>query len=249
MPVGAVVQPRVQRRPLAEHRFEPADGRGDEPERRSEQRALEPPGRGLRRRDPRLVGEARGPGAEGDEPVRLGDDVLDPERASLGRDRGRRLVQPDELRMGVRQARACLAALVDERVHVGEALRPRRLRPAAPCLRDEVELAVVELAQRVEVLGRVHDDLLPLERGVEVGEDADAPGLAEPQRLGRRPLLPAGAERAARALVLDRPEGARPGRAPAGDGDEPARQRIAPQLAQALTIPRARPARTSAGRS
>jgi hypothetical protein len=52
------------------------------------------------------------------------------------------------------------------------------------------------------MLGRVDDDLLPLERGVEVRHDADSPGVADPKRLRRRSIFPAGAKRAALELVL-----------------------------------------------
>jgi hypothetical protein len=40
----------------------------------------------------------------------------------------------------------------------------------------------------------VDDDLLAVERRVEVRDDADAPRLAEGQRLGRCPVLAAGVE-------------------------------------------------------
>jgi hypothetical protein len=54
------------------------------------------------------------------------------------------------------------------------------------------------------VLRGVDDDLLAVERGVEVRDDADAPGVAEPKCLRGRAVLAAGAEGAALELLLGR---------------------------------------------
>jgi hypothetical protein len=75
------------------------------------------------------------------------------------------------------------------------------------------------------------DDLLALERGVEVRHDAHAPRLADPQRLGRRAILATRAERALLELLFRRRvelglRGARPLRARRRDRDTPAGQRI-----------------------
>jgi hypothetical protein len=73
----------------------------------------------------------------------------------------------------------------------------------------------------------VHDDLVPLEGGVEVRDDADAPRIADRQRLRRRAVLAAGVEGAglelfgSRRLQL-RPAGAGSLRAAGRDDDEPA---------------------------
>ncbi len=67
----------------------------------------------------------------------------------LARHRGRRLAEPDELRVRVRQARARRRALVDERVDVGEALRARRVAPRLPCLRDRRDLVVASARRSV----------------------------------------------------------------------------------------------------
>ena len=96
-------------------------------------------------------------------------------------------------------------------------------------MRDEAELAVVELCDRAPVIGRVGDDLLALECGIEVREDANLPVATgrKPERLGWRLVLAAGAERAARELVgvrrrLEVRERPRPERAPGRDDDRSA---------------------------
>jgi hypothetical protein len=50
----------------------------------------------------------------------------------------------------------------------------------------------------------MHDDLLPRERRIEVRHDANPPRIADEQRLGRRAVLAAPAERALRELLLRR---------------------------------------------
>ena len=128
-------------------------------------------------------------------------------------------VEPDELRVRVRQARARGAALVDRaRASTPEpsaCARPARSRQASA---TSCELGVVELGKRAHVPRRVDDNLLPLERRVQVRHDAHRqPASALPTRdvSGRRPVLAARAERALRELGLVRPArvlrlGARP---------------------------------------
>ena len=76
--------------------------------------------------------------------------------------------------MRMRKACACLAALVDQRVQI-----PRRLgqAPSLPGFADEVELVVRQVGDRTQMLRGVDDDLLPLERGIEVRDDANAPTI------------------------------------------------------------------------
>src|SRR5215210_9566638 len=133
--------------------------------------------------------------------------------------------------MAVREARTGQPPLVDEREHrvVADPLRP--------CLVDERYLLVLQLRERPDVLGRVDDDLLPVERGVEVRDDADAPRRADLQRLGRRAVLAATAEGTLRELLLghrlDRRQ-PRPRTVTTAGRDEhpPARQRVLPKLCQ-----------------
>ena len=111
---------------------------------------------------------------EQDEAVPLRDDAralarsrsssgADPARlAALGRDGGRLLRQPDELRVGVRRGSRRPRALVDERVQVAEP-RSRAPRAAARPRRRASSSLVVELGERADVARRVDDDLLPLE--------------------------------------------------------------------------------------
>jgi hypothetical protein len=103
--------------------------------------------------------------------------------------------------------------------------------PPAPCLCDVAQLAGGQLGDRSRVPRRMDDDLLALERGVEVRHDPNAPRVADPQRLGRRAVLPTRAEGALLELRFRRRvelglRGARPLRARGRDRDAPAGQRI-----------------------
>lgn len=131
-------------------------------------------------------------------------------------------------------ARSGLPALVDERVEIPGRLR---LAPPSPRLRDERQLLLAELCDGAEVLRRVDDDLLPLEGRVEIGEGAQSPGIAEPQRLGRRPVL---AARAERALILGDVASAWPFSTAGRDGDAPAGERILAELPAQVLSPRSR---------
>ena len=89
----------------------------------------------------------------------------------------------------------------------------------------------------------MHDDLLPLESGIEVRNDTHLPRLADPQRLWRCPVLAAGAERALLELLRGRrlelrARGARALRACRRNRDAPSRQRVdARQVAEHRTHP------------
>src|SRR5207237_1473178 len=140
------------------------------------------------------------------------------------------------------KARAGLAALVDDRVHVavGDVVPPLPPRGG-----DQVDLALLEVGERAHVARTVDDDLLPLEGSVEVRNHADCPValLGEAERLRRRALLVAGAEGALVELLLgrrrDRPAwGSRPPAAGGRDRHQPPRERVAPELAAQL--PRSR---------
>jgi hypothetical protein len=65
------------------------------------------------------------------------------------------------------------------------------------------QLLRVEVGNRAEVLGRVHDDLVPGKGGVEVRHDADLPVAPRRQaeHLGRGAVLTTAAERARLELV------------------------------------------------
>src|SRR5438105_11027036 len=109
--------------------------------------------------------------------------------------------QPRELRMRVRQARARLSPFIDQGVQVAGRFCAAALLPR---LCDQSDLIVVELRDRSEVAGRVHDDLLAVERRIEVGDDTDAPcpGGGKDERLRRRHVLVTRAERTGGALFL-----------------------------------------------
>jgi hypothetical protein len=95
-------------------------------------------------------------------------------------------------------------------------------RPALPCLGDEIEGRIVEVAEGPPVLETVNDDLLALEGRVEVRDDAYAPArrpVAQAECLRRRAVLTAGIERAALELVLDLPRRPRPSRSGRRVGD------------------------------
>jgi hypothetical protein len=98
-------------------------------------------------------------------------------------------------------------------------------------------VGVVEIAERADVLARVDDDLLPVERRVEVRDDADLPRLSEPERLRGRPILPTAAERTALELFLRcwlelREPGAGAVPASGREDDPPAAERIDAEVGQ-----------------
>jgi hypothetical protein len=173
----------------------------------------------------------------GDGASALTDDELRAEqlRDALRRlpfDLWRRLVEPHELRVRVREAGAGGAPLVDERVEVAEPVLLARQPAERPRLGDQPDLVVVEVGERANVVGRVDDDLLARERRIEVRDDADAPAGAvapgltpECQCLGRRSVLAPFAERARVELLGRRfsdplAAGARPASAIRRDDDE-----------------------------
>jgi hypothetical protein len=106
----------------------------------------------------------------------------------------------------------------------------------------------------------VNHDLLALEGGEEVGDDSNLPPgrvrltllLSECERLGRRPLLAAGAEGAGVELLLARwleggTLGSRPLGPLGGEDDEPARERVAAKLAVQRSFPRMSGRKSSIG--
>jgi hypothetical protein len=109
-------------------------------------------------------------------------------------------------------------------LRVADARLPRR--------RDQRKVLRRQVGERLDVLGSVDDDLLPLEGGVEVRDYANPPpgrvGLAlavsEGKDLGRRLALVPFAERAA-GIRARRAGSLRP---PRRDDDEASRERIAP---------------------
>jgi len=136
----------------------------------------------------------------------------------LGFDCGWRLFQPRELRVTVSEAGAGLAPLVQQRVDVGEACCTGGPRPLAPGQRDPGDLVVAQVGEGANVTRRRDDDLVVLEDGVEIGDDADRPAgrvrlaAAGPKGEGLRwrPLLAAVAERTGKELVFRREVEVRP---------------------------------------
>jgi hypothetical protein len=91
------------------------------------------------------------------------------------------------------------------------------------------------LGQRARVPRHGDHHLLPLEGRVEVRHDAHPPRVADGERLGRRPVLAARAERARlellRRLGLEMGHAdARPARTPGRDDCQAARQRVAAEV-------------------
>ena len=81
--------------------------------------------------------------------------------------------------MGVRLRRAGLPVLVEQR----EAIAARVAGAPLPGLRDEVHRRVAQVAERLDVLGAVDHDFVPLQRRVEVRHDTYVPAgwpVAEP---------------------------------------------------------------------
>src|SRR5205823_7696267 len=103
----------------------------------------------------------------------------------------------------------------------------------------EGEEVVVQLRERPHVVLPVHDHLLPVQRRVEVRDDAYAPGalIGEYERVGRGHLLVAAAERTRLELLgRRRLEGLACGSGPPGtsgrDRDAPAGQIVNSKLCQ-----------------
>jgi hypothetical protein len=177
------------------------------------------------RRDQELIGQPAAVSGQQDESVSLEDEALsrvplrlqvtadgaDP-AVFLGLDRRRCFLEPSELSVAVRKARAGLASLVQERMDVRKARVARGSRPLAPGNRDPVDLVVVQLGEGANVPGCRDDDLVMLEDGIEVGDDSNRPArrvrgaTARTDREGFRrcPLLPPFAERAGDQLFLGR---------------------------------------------
>ena len=195
---SAAARPRgASARPSCSHAFhgtgpssgaQRADRVGEQAERGSEERALEAAGLVLdAARCSSSYGDAAGRRREERDAVPLRDHALGgrplvgeqrTEPARLPRlrcERRRRLAEPDELRVGVRQARARDPAFVDERVQVARSPRPRAARARPPRLGDEREPSSASSANERTWRRRMDDDLLPLERGVEVRDDAHLP--------------------------------------------------------------------------
>ena len=84
--------------------------------------------------------------------------------------------RPDELRVTVRQTRACKPPFVDEGEDVAAYFADARL----PRLRHGAYLFVAKLREGPHVLRRVDDDLLPVEGRVEVGDDPHLPRVTDP---------------------------------------------------------------------
>jgi hypothetical protein len=89
--------------------------------------------------------------------------------------------------MRVRQARSRFPTFVEKRKDVSGLSAGSSL----PRLCDEVELRVFQVADRAHVAPALNDDLLSLERGIEVRDDAYAPVplVREHERLRRRHVL------------------------------------------------------------
>src|SRR6266550_3622140 len=104
--------------------------------------------------------------------------------------------------MRMREACTCLAALVQQGEHVTGLVR----RTPAPRLGDELELLVLGFGDRADVPPALHDDFLPVERRVEVGDYTHLPVafFREDERLRWRHVLVTGTERARRQLVSAR---------------------------------------------
>src|SRR5215210_754840 len=110
-------------------------------------------------------------------------------------------LRPDELRMAVGETGAGEPALVDQREHRAALA----VDAAVPGVRDEYDLGVVEFRERTHVLGRMDDNLLPLEGRVQVRDDANAPRVvSESQHFRRCPVLAPAAEGAALELLVRR---------------------------------------------
>jgi hypothetical protein len=210
----------------------------------------------LERRDQELIGEPPAVRGQHDEAAALDDEPLARSKlrvevtadralaALFGSNGRRRLLEPGELSVAVRKARAGLAPLVQENMQVGKARFTRGSRSFAPSDRDPGDLALAQFRERADV-SRCRDDyLVMLEDRVEVRNDADRPARCvrlaatrtDREGLRRRSVLPALAERARGELLLGRqveicPRArARPPRPARRDDDPLAGDRVLPEL-------------------
>lgn len=151
--------------------------------------------------------------------------------------------------MTVRQARPGLTPFVEEYLDVGKALGPGGRDPLLPGNADRRDLVLCDFGKRAYVPRRVDDDLLPVERRVEIRDDADLPargvGLSvrrrDRERLGRGAVLAALAERArlelSRCYLLELPSlRARTFRSRRRDDDGPPRDRVPPDVVRARQL-------------
>ena len=72
---------------------------------------------------------------------------------------------------------------------LAEAFGSRCVDAVLPAFGDRFDLAFTEIREGADVVGRMDDDLLALERRVEVRDDPDPPGIADAEGLGRRAIL------------------------------------------------------------
>src|SRR6185312_9901321 len=137
------------------------------------------PRAGLGGRDYELVRRTARVGAREHEPFALGHDAP-PFTVDRMLRLGWRFREPDELRVRMRQGGASVAPFVQEGVQVAGRLG---LAPPGPRFSDARQLVFGQLSDRPRVARRLHDDLLPLERRIEVRHDTNAPGVADAQCL------------------------------------------------------------------
>jgi hypothetical protein len=146
--------------------------------------------------------------------------------------------------VAVREACPGLSTLVEERMHIGETVLACDARAFTPGSGNSGHLRLGQLRERAGVPRRRDDDLVVVEDRVEVRHHPDRPtrrvGVAavrpDRERLGRRPVLAALAERAGEELLLGREVdvGARRGAgspSPVGRDDDPLpRDGVLPEL-------------------
>jgi hypothetical protein len=134
---------------------------------------------------------------------------------------------PDQLRVAVRKAGSRQPTFVDERERRAADIGATLL----PGVGDGADLLVIEVGKEADVIRRVDDDLLSLEGRVEVWDDPDAPGVANPQGLGRSTVLAAGTEGTrlelgVRGRLDFRQPSTRPIPAPGREQDAPTGERV-----------------------
>ena len=157
-------------------RCKPAHELGEQAQRRRQQVALEPVGLGAGRRDQELVGDAARDRAAGRDAVAL-EHLEHRGQPALGGHRRRGGRQPGELRVRVRQRRAGLVALVEDR----EAVAARVPRPSLPRLGDELDRRVVQ-ARRTSARAPGRESRPPAARAPDRGSARPGPA----SRSGRR---------------------------------------------------------------
>ena len=250
------ISSRCQGRPAWSHRFNGRRPRASRQPRGTSRGGAAEPSRRVdgSRRDQQLVREPAGPGrADGHHAARASAtlEAVSPRaairdrRAALGRDCGGASRSQTSCEWECGRLAPAARALVDERVHVREALVARGVAPCLPRLGDEREL-VVRRAPRASARGAASGRPPPAARARDRGSGRHAPATARALAEGSvsggvRSSRPSQNGQSASSLGrwrLQQPRCcARARRRPGAIDDRRAGERVSPEIRQRLLLP------------